>query len=1599
MSNKFYQKESKGFIYNSQIEQGDIIEIINASSNLNTQELQDAMTRLNIPINIKDQFGNNLIHLTLLNESKQKNELNRLNFIKFLVNNNVNPDAPNKNNNTPLHLAAKLQFKDIIEYLLKLGVDPNYKDSVGNTPFHYFLNGKLKKFKSKHVYNLVQPSSSRFNDEPLDGEKVKKLEELSKEIEKELQNLSGIKAVETTIKNSFIFNLETKNAIENFNDRDFKDSSKSLTDKLLPYYNKIVTEISQMWFKFLIDDEIVNNFKNKKDIHDDIKLFVKDSVEDIVKRINKLETDFTKIKKFNSEKLAFTFNPDFIDQIVPDGVIVQFNNNNVEYDIFPPNFIKSIEQNFAPNCNSNSSNYINLDSNLFIGGANVVNIKNTINKNDFLEPENTLENNKLIKVEEYNDYRYDNINLSLMYKFAGYFNLTTTNFKLSISQARKTSLIEKIKSRTEDRNLQLSYWVYVLLSEEDYDDLETYIDNQTQLTIPTDATIATALLKLLNGGIFNLIIDKEISNSYEKIIYAISKKYDSMQQKPIYNHIIDTIFIIRKLKFADESKYTNIINKYLPYLHPKEFINTGGDTAEFLGVDDVDNITIEEITNDIVPSKKFIALDYSELKFKKFIEAYILGLTYLTCFPGSEYYPEDAFTEVNFVQNEYALKNVNKNLPEMGFLNTTRDFELNQILPDYLFLINANANNEYIGPSSIDGLTVAFNQLSEKILEKFYNELLVANNFRLIMNNTLVNNEDSEKFYKKFPSIYSSMLTFNQLNKEVLYQSNKLEIKYIDYNNHKFEDLINLIVNNINKINSYFFINYYIFTNSDSINIPEFYYYKFARVNQQEKSLIYSEKNKNSNFVDKAIENTDSSTDDEKFKEQREEGVLSLYTNNLGEYSKLNQFYVKNILEGQEYLDKTIIERGMKLNKKSFIPPSLVNNYSQFYEYMVASLIIDIKENQDLSNQVNELLVIKNDKDNSSDKFIINLVAKVLGDKFKMLVNNVSWEILKRLVNNDEYKEDIEEMKSKYTLDISPIEDFKFVENTNNDIFEGFYRISEKSEPDNDFILIPNDYTNNDLVRSLNTYNIDNNILKVMLDANCKPYMINKDNRGPIYSCLRNYYHKIFEGESEERNKLVYQQFYENGLIYGMQLPKSFMFDEMKNHLKKLVFNESKLSKILNKFAYNQYQEIKLIILNNEAFGNNILRNMELSYSIVGYIMNQYFFRNLFVESKAKDLIEFLNQKENITKDEIGKSPFFNSDIINAIINSNYYNFLKELENDLVNENKMLDEKKKEQISNNKKILKEYGFSSESEITLLKNKIEKNGKKIRMIKNIINNPPAGLKEYHRYNLSGNFIKQLDDFLETNSNRRGPYMLFWEKYLASDINDDYNLLMLKISKELSDDFSNLDINSSKIGDFNYLNNNSFIYEHSAKIAEEYFKSPKYTNENRLLLYIKEILKHMVQNVICLGFEMSIKKVFFEHFNDSDLQNTLTDVDLIFSSIKSLRTDKKDMIKILYEEVANDLLMSISSPIYKDRKEEINTSTQSVYETLSNYVNLLQLGPLKMEMDSELRKNLGYVINYYSEISPKIIYNWFVTIENYLKFVINQSRIVKTFRSLS
>ena len=53
---------------------------------------------------------------------------------------------------------------------------------------------------------------------------------------------------------------------------------------------------------------------------------------------------------------------------------------------------------------------------------------------------------------------------------------------------------------------------------------------------------------------------------------------------------------------------------------------------------------------------------------------------------------------------------------------------------------------------------------------------------------------------------------------------------------------------------------------------------------------------------------------------------------------------------------------------------------------------------------------------------------------------------------------------------------------------------------------------------------------------------------------------------------------------------------------------------------------------------------------------------------------------------------------------------------------------------------------------------------------------------------------------------------------------------------------------------------------------------------------------------------------------------------------------------------------------------------------------------IEDNSSVYKNMNIIINYFDAITSKTIYNWQVTIENYFRFVINQSRIIKTLQNL-
>ena len=99
-----------------------------------------------IPVNVSDNNNNNLFHL-ILKEDLKKTQTNIINFFKYLINNNTNPEQPNFQNRTPLHYACMNHYNIIIKYLLDIGCNPNFKDNFGMTPMHYYMGGKIELYK------------------------------------------------------------------------------------------------------------------------------------------------------------------------------------------------------------------------------------------------------------------------------------------------------------------------------------------------------------------------------------------------------------------------------------------------------------------------------------------------------------------------------------------------------------------------------------------------------------------------------------------------------------------------------------------------------------------------------------------------------------------------------------------------------------------------------------------------------------------------------------------------------------------------------------------------------------------------------------------------------------------------------------------------------------------------------------------------------------------------------------------------------------------------------------------------------------------------------------------------------------------------------------------------------------------------------------------------------------------------------------------------------------------------------------------------------------------------------------------------------------
>ena len=168
-----------------------------------------------------------------------------------------------------------------------------------------------------------------------------------------------------------------------------------------------------------------------------------------------------------------------------------------------------------------------------------------------------------------------------------------------------------------------------------------------------------------------------------------------------------------------------------------------------------------------------------------------------------------------------------------------------------------------------------------------------------------------------------------------------------------------------------------------------------------------------------------------------------------------------------------------------------------------------------------------------------------------------------------------------------------------------------------------------------------------MLDF-CAKYNL-KDNEGntPIHLLVKNYYAKSLKKLKDYDIK----DYGSNVSKKTIKLPLHYMINEYKNHLVKYNNNEKKITDINTFFTSNQYTEIQNMIYSNEDFGNNIIRNLELSYSMIMFILHRFLTFKTIIFDKDFEPSDF----RNLT-DSFKKLQKFN---LNSFNKNDFTNFLK----------------------------------------------------------------------------------------------------------------------------------------------------------------------------------------------------------------------------------------------------------------------------------------------------------------------------------------------------
>jgi Leucine-rich repeat (LRR) protein len=203
-----------------------------------------------------------------------------------------------------------------------------------------------------------------------------------------------------------------------------------------------------------------------------------------------------------------------------------------------------------------------------------------------------------------------------------------------------------------------------------------------------------------------------------------------------------------------------------------------------------------------------------------------------------------------------------------------------------------------------------------------------------------------DKYCKILNNFINSLKNFNSH-----YKDNKLLPDYNDPKEFYINDLIKLL----NKINSNYYLYYYLFSPNNLVKLSKFNYYQIP-VSNKTGSLYFSNNSDTLINIIKEEDITENVNGIESKHDKTIDGLIN--SNNLNYTLLLNEFMKNNFT-----ININIKNEDFLIYKNSELPPSLYNALGEFYEYslieLVKKIIININTNKTTStiyNKINDIV-------------------------------------------------------------------------------------------------------------------------------------------------------------------------------------------------------------------------------------------------------------------------------------------------------------------------------------------------------------------------------------------------------------------------------------------------------------------------------------------------------------------------------------------------------------------------------------------------------------------------------------------------------------------